>query len=168
MENNISDSILKFYGEVKDLFTSNKASLSTLRKVGGNSFQDIVSSYDSLLTRSENEGPLVSKQKEPLKQANSLSQTWSNFIHGKQEESSRRNQAFNKLHMKKKMPEYNYSVFSLVQLITKPYMRITKDPQTKLRDNQDLHVSVTNVETMQRFFVKLTFDANCSNPIKSH
>jgi hypothetical protein len=60
------------------------------------------------------------------------------------------------------------SIISFVELFEKPLMNISKNPGTNLRDLQEVDITVTNLETMKRFFVKVQVNAVCQRRESSH
>jgi hypothetical protein len=149
-------SLINFHGEVKDLFSKNHNNIGVLRKIDVNYYEDIMSSYDSILTETKK----AKKNRRKNTKKSQVSNKWDDVI------KSEISKNFNKFDPKGKAIDNsyhlnNYTIFSFVDIKSNPYLKIKKKNNIPIRDNRDLHISLTNLEDMTNFFVKIKIKSKC-------
>ena len=153
----LKSGIIKFHGDVKDLFAKKKVNISVLRKIGSNFYQDILSSYNSILTQTLGE---KNKKKGTDDQDSSeikhimrskILNNLKTFKTFKSVNSESSNYSLN-----------NYTIFSFLNVKSKPYLKIKKKSNHIMKDNQDVHIKITNLEKMASFMVNIKIRSKCS------
>lgn len=146
---------LNFSGDASDLFKQTRPRVYKARKIKTGSFQDVLVSYKSVFTESAHSPGRHPKgrtreARRPHEEGRASSQS------GRGDSDS-----FDNLFKKK-----NFSVFSFVKLLEKPYIKIKNLDANRAQDKQDFYVGVTNLESMKRFFVKFEFDFQNRSPFE--
>jgi hypothetical protein len=158
--NNLESSdLIVFQGEVKDLFSREKANISVLRKIDSDFYQDILTSYDSILTQTKAE-----KKQEKSKMNKGQASKWKRVF---------KKQIQKNLKKKGELQTFsdstninNYTLFSFINIHSRSYLKIKKRQDHVMRDKEDIHVRMTNLQSMKSKFSKITIFPNCSRPVE--
>ena len=155
----MNESIIQHMGHCRDIFSSDTPRINTVRKISADAYRDILVSYHSALTKTRRydvpdvdaTGNVV-KTRKSAKSPQSKSKTKGKkkfHLFGKQRQSGQEKK------------DKNYSIFALTELEQVPFLKIRKKRGYHMYDNQDIHVEVTNAESLKSFFVMLSLNNHC-------
>ena len=154
LDRKVSDLVLNYLGEALDLFKQKQPPIFKARKIKADQFEDVLVSYKSVFTETARRTRATDAGTSRRRQS-----TFGNSAAGP---SGPSRNAYSEAGdpFKRK----NFTLFSFVKPVINPYLKVKNTNVDRKKSKQDFYVSVTNLETMKRFFVKFKFDFQCDSP----
>lgn len=151
-----SSTLLTFLAETETLFSKNSVQINVLRKIDTNFYQDILTSYTSPLTQ----------VKKKYNKSNTETRDNLNSLFQKHIQQNLTNQKTQNLGTQTLTSPLNaYTVFSFVNIHSQSYIKIKKKAKHKMKDIQDIHIKMTNMQTMQTSFANISVYSKCSQAV---